>query len=346
MKKYILMLALVILCLYLVACNVGMGQGNKLKIGLAIGISGIDDKSYNQLAWESILRYAEESKLPAANYSYVNATTEKDYLINLSNYADQKMDLIIAAGYFYQESMEVISEKYPDQKCVLLDSVCESKNVSSILFGANEGSFLVGIAAALKADSMNWDKVGYIGGVDIPALQSFEAGYIEGVHIINRDIEVVVRYAEGYSNPNKGQKMASDMYDEGINIIYNVAGATGSGIIKEAVNRAKEGQDVWVIGVDRDQYEDGIYEENKSCVLTSMLKRVDVAVYDAIKLVDENKFEGGTKIYNLKLNGVGIPSTNPNLEENWAKQISAYKDEVISGNIEVPTIPDRIKQKN
>ncbi len=344
MKKYIVIFAFVVLIISTVACSSDVANEH-LKVGFALGISGIDDRSYNQHIWEGIEKYATDNGMPKSNYSYENSASDKDYIINLSNYSDQKLDLIVAAGYYYKEPMLIVSEKYPSQKYVLIDAITDgdNDNIMSITFAENEGSFLAGVVAALKADSMNWDKVGFLGGIDIDSVQRFEAGFIEGVHFINPNIDVEVRFVESFSNPIKGQRFASQMYSEGFHIIYNVAGATGNGIIKECVRRAEKGEDVWVIGVDRDQYEDGIYGDNKSCVLTSMLKKVDNVVYDIIGLVEDDKFKGGHSVYGLREDGVGLPDENPNLEDDWIKTVKIYKQRIINGTMKIPEVPIRLK---
>ncbi len=134
------------------------------------------------------------------------------------------------------------------------------------------------------------------------------------------------------------------MYDAGAYVVYHAAGGTGNGLFKEAKGRVANGEDVWAIGVDKDQYEDGVYEDGKSVVLTSMVKRVDVAAYTLAKEVAEDKFAGGLKVFSLANDGVGIPANNPNLKDDWTKQIEDYKAKIISGEVVVSETPKRVQE--
>ncbi len=350
MKKLVFVGLITLLLFSLTACGnsdiSSLSGKSDLKIGLVVGISGIDDRSYNQGAWEGIVQYAQKNNLSESNYSYSHSLTENDYVDDLANYADQKMDLIIAPGYYFDKPIKMVSKKYPEQKFLLIDTICEGGTIACATFADNEGGFLAGIAAALKAQDMGWNKVGMLGGIDMDLIQRFEAGYTKGVHMIDPEMEVVVMFAGDFSNPRIGEEIASQMYEQGVHIIFNVAGSTGNGLINECVRRAAEGEDVWVVGVDKDQYEDGIYAEGKSCVLTSMLKHLDVATYDTINAVKNGEFKAGHKIYGLKDKGVGIPENNPNLKDEWVTKINEFKNDVVEDKIVVPLIPDRVKNND
>ncbi len=342
MRKIKKILLLCFFAITLISCD--SKKDNNIKVAMVSDIGSIDDKSFNQNTWEGIVKYAKENNLPRKNYTFANSPTKEDYIVNLSNFADEHFDLIIACGYYFEKHINIVGSKYPNQNFLLIDAIAKTnKNVLSITFNSNEGSFLVGVAAALKANEMGLNKVGFLGGVDEYLVQAFEAGFVSGVEAVNPNIKVFIEYANDFANPMKGQQIASKMYDKGVNIIFNVAGSTGNGLIKEAKKRAKMGDDVWVIGVDKDQYKEGIYEKEKSVILTSMIKRVDIATYDTIKLVKNGKFKGGHKIYGLKSKGVSLPSKNPNLKNEWLKVIQKYKDEIINGKIVISKKPKRIK---
>ncbi len=320
----------------LVSCDSKKNK-NDISVVLVSGIGSVDDKSFNQNAWEGILRYAKENNLPKENYIHTNPARTEDFVITLANFADENKTLIVALAYYLKDAVNIVSSKYPNQKFLLFDDISKpNKNVSSIIFAANEGSFLVGICAALKANEMNLKKVGFLGGMNSKPIQEFEAGFKAGVKLINPDIKVFSQFADDFANPTKGQKIAIKMYDEGINIIFNVAAATGNGLIKEAKKRAILGDKVWVIGVDKDQYEYGIYKEEKSVILTSMMKKLDIATYDALSLLKKGEFKGGVKLYSLRNNGVGLPKNNPNLKAKWLEVVEKYKNDVITGKIIVP----------
>ncbi len=319
---------------------------SKLKavtIGLATDVGGIDDKSFNQGTWEGILNYAHNAKLEESNYRYVQSNTDADYIPNLSLLADEKLDIIIAPGFLFTDSMTETATAYPDQKFAIIDSVVEQPNVASAVFAEHEGSFLVGVAAALKAKEAGKDTVGFLGGMDFPLIQKFEAGFEQGVAAVDPDMRVLVEYAGDFANPPVGATLAAKMYDAGAYVIYHAAGGTGNGLFKEAKGRVANGGDVWAIGVDKDQYADGVYEDGKSVVLTSMVKRVDVAAYMIAKEVAEDKFAGGVKVFALSNDGVGIPAENPNLTDDWTKQIADYKAKIIGGEITVSETPKRVQ---
>ncbi len=175
-------------------------------------------------------------------------------------------------------------------------------------------------------------------------IRKFHAGFVAGVHSVDPFIEVVSQYAGSFGDPGKGQQIASTMYEQGVDIIYHAAGGTGNGVINEAKNRVENGEKVWVIGVDKDQYEDGKLADGKSVVLTSMMKRVDVAAYNVIEAAVKGEFPGGkVTALTLKDNGVGIPEENPNLSEDIIKVIESYKDKIINGEIIVPKTMDELK---
>ncbi len=340
MKKFFLTIVVLFTMLFsLVACS----SDSKLNIGFVVGVSGINDKSYNQNAWEGVKRYAEEAGLPNSNYSYLNAPTENDYIINLARYADQKVDIIVAPGYYFQEPVNRIAEKYPEQKILLIDAVSNGKNVLSVSFKTNVGSYLVGMIAALKSEEMGVEKVGFLGGEEFDLLHEFEAGYEAGIKAINPKLELVSMYAGDFTNRSKGKKIANEMYDNGVKVIYNVAGYTGTGSIEAAKERALAGEEVWIIGVDKDQYDEGIYEDNKSIILTSMMKNIDILTYKTIKDVADNKYEAGDKAFGLEDGIIGLPKENPNLKEEWLDIIEEHKKDIIDGKIEVPLVPTRVQ---
>ncbi len=335
MKRLVVILFSIFLPLSFIACQ-DKNQKKHIKIAMVSGIGNIDDKSYNQSAWRGIVIYAKEKHLPKKNYAHITSSREEDFTTNLSIFADKKVDLIIASGYYLTNATNKVASRYPKQNFLLLDNLSNQNNVLSVTFASNEGSFLVGICAALKAKEMKIKKVGFLGGIKSKVLKNFEAGFIAGVKAIDPSIKVIIKYANYFTNKSKGQKIASQMYDDGIKIIYNVAGRTGIGLINEAKKRASLGQDAWVIGVDRDQYEDGIYKDGKSVILTSMIKRLGVVTHDTALSIEQNTFKAGHKLYSLKNNGIGLPRKNPNLKEEWLKTVNEYKKKIIDAKIIVP----------
>lgn len=329
----------------------GKGEEQKdnmkeLAITLVTDTGGIDDKSFNQTIWEGINKFYMDNNWNLENARYLQSNTEADYVPNLSSFADENVDLIVAPGFKFIQAMTEISGNFPNQKFLLIDAVVEAPNVVSAVFSEHEGSFLVGVAAALKTKEAGKDMVGFLGGEDFPLINKFEAGFIEGVKAVDPEMKIEIEYAGSFGDIAKGQTLAAKMYDKGCHVIYHAAGGTGNGLFKEAIDRAKNGQDVWACGVDKDQYADGIYEEGKSVVLTSMLKRADVAAYNVAKSVMDGTFEGGkVLLFDLKMDGVGLPAENPNLKAEWMDQINGYADKIKNGELVVDEVPERIKNK-
>ena len=309
-------------------------------VGLVTDVGGVDDKSFNQSAWEGIQRFKKDFNI---DIKYLQSETDANYIPNLSTLADEELDIIVAAGFLFEQPLTEVAGKFPNQKFLLIDSVISDRsNVASAVFAANEGSFLVGVAAALKTKEMKKNAVGYIVGMDFSIMREFEAGFEAGVKAIDPDMKLYVEIADSFSDAQKGQTLAAKLYDLGVGVIYHAAGSTGNGVIKEAKDRRLNGQDVWVIGVDKDQYEEGIYDGPHSATLTSMLKRVDTAAYDVSKMVYENKFPGGqTILFNLSNKGVGIPEKNPNLDDATVAKIHEFEQKIVAKELVVPIAPTR-----
>lgn len=311
------------------------------KVGMVTDTGGIDDKSFNQGTWEGISKFTE---MTSATANYAQSNSDADYLPNLSTFAEDGSNLVVAAGYLFASSIEETAKNYPDTNFLLVDEkVAPLDNLASASFAENEGSYLVGIAAGETAKAAGKTMVGFIGGGDSELIQRFEAGYEAGVKSVDSNIQVKIEYVGGFSDSGKAQSIAAKMYDEGAAVIFHAAGGAGNGLIKEAKDRRLNGQDVWAIGVDKDQYEEGIYEDGKSAILTSMVKRVDVASFDISVQALQGKFPGGQNIlYNIKNGGIDIPEKNPNLSDDIITRINAEKEKIKSGELEVPAVPTRI----
>jgi basic membrane protein A len=326
--------------LALVACAPKKEAAPAFRVGLVTDIGGIDDKSFNQGTWEGIARFGEEAKLQKdTGYKYLQSAAEADYIPNLSTFADEKLDLIIAPGFLFEKSMGEVAGKYPDNKFLIIDSVVAKPNVASAVFAEHEGSFLVGVAAALKAKADGKNTLGFLGGMQFPLIEKFEAGFVQGVKAVYPEAKILIDYAGDFAAPDKGQAIAQKQFNAGAYIIFHAAGGTGNGMIKEAKERAAAGDIRWGIGVDKDQYQDGVYGD-KSAVLTSMMKRVDVAAHDVSKMTMEGKFPGGqTLVFSIANKGVGIPESNPNLSDDITKVVKEYEAKIASGELKVGEVP-------
>lgn len=317
------------------------------KVGLVTDIGGIDDKSFNQGTWEGIKVYGKENNLKEGKeFKYLQSTAEADYVPNLSTFADEALDLIVAPGFLFNNAMAEVGGKYPKQKFLIIDSVVKDKagktlpNVANAVFAEHEGSFLVGVAAGLKAKADKKDAVGFVGGMQFPLIEKFQAGFEQGVKAVFPTCKVMVDYAGEFGNPGKGQALAAKQYGAGAYIVFHAAGGTGNGVIKEAKERTQKGDVRWAIGVDKDQFNDGVYAPGKSAVLTSMMKRVDVAAHDVAVMTRDGKFPGGQVLtFSLKNKGVGVPASNPNLSADILKAVADYEAQIASGKLVVAEVP-------
>ena len=338
----------VMLLVLLAAIVVSLVHGAVIfKVGMVTDSGTIDDKSFNQGTWEGIQRAGKEFNLET-RFLKPEGTTEADYVKDISNLYDGGFRLIICPGFKFETAVFQGQQKYPDAKFVLIDGQPHAgdfkpvigKNTVSILFAEHESSFLAGVATALKIKDGD---VGILCGMEIPPVQRFNWGFQQGIKYANERYQTKVTikpenviYQGSFDNVAAGQQIAAMMFDKGVKVIFNAAAGTGIGAINEAKKRAKMGQTAWVIGVDRDQYADGIYEGDKSVILTSAMKRVDQAAYAMIKALKEGNFPGGQILtFNAKTNGVGIPSHNPNLNTAIQDKVAEVLKELQSGKITV-----------
>lgn len=309
------------------------------KVGMVTDVGGVDDKSFNQSAWEGLTEFGKKNSLKEnEDYRYLQSTRDSEYEPNLTKFAEGNYNLTFGIGYLMQEAVEKVADQFPNNQFAIVDSVIDKKNVTSITFKENEGSFLVGVVAALTTKS---NKVGFIGGTKSPLIQKFEYGFKAGVKAVNPNIEVVAEYAEAFDKPEKGSVLASAMYGQGVDVIYHASGATGNGVFTEAKNRAKKGTKVWVIGVDRDQHQEGMPE---NVTLTSMVKRVDVAVAEVAQEMKDGKLEGGKTLeFGLKEEGVGIAPTKDNVSQDAQTKVEEYTKKILNGEIKVPATEEEYK---
>jgi len=321
LNKKIIGLGLVaVAALGLAACARG-GRGgssadSKVKAAIVTDTGGVDDKSFNQSAWEGLQAWGKANKLEKdSGYNYFQSGSESDFATNLSSAQSQGYNLIFGVGFALHDAVADAAKEHEDVNYVIIDDVIkDQKNVESVLFADNEGAYLAGIAAAMQSKT---NKVGFIGGQTSDTITRFEAGFTAGAKSVKPDIDVQVQYAESFSDAAKGTTIASTMYASGVDVIYQAAGGTGTGVFTAAkeVNEkldAESDKKVWVIGVDRDQTAEGNYtssdKKKSNFVLTSTIKQVGTVVKDiANGQVKGDKFEGGkTKTYGIKDGGVDI----------------------------------------
>lgn len=327
----------------------GGGENDKkaLKVGMSTDSGSIDDKSFNQGTWEGILQAEKELGIQK-KYLKPSGETEAEYLKEIGNLYDAGYRFIVTPGFKFETAIYQAQDKYKDAKFIILDGnphkgdfkPVVKDNTVAIFFAEHESGFLAGVATAIQ---LKEGQAGFIGGMEIPAVQKFNWGFQQGVKYANDNLgtnitlkKENVLYQGSFTDVAAGGQIAAQMYDRGVNVIFTAAGGVGVGVIKEAKNRAKAGKQVWVVGVDNDQYEDGIYEGNKSVILTSAMKKINHATFDVIQKELDGKYPGGqTLIFDAKNDGVGIPDKNPNLSDDTVAKVKDVFEKIKSGEIKV-----------
>jgi len=306
------------------------------RVAMVTDVGGLGDKSFNDAAFEGLNKLKKEL---GCEIKVVESAKMEDYVPNLKSLADQKYDMIWAIGFLMTDALTQVAKMYPEQKFGFIDSVVNLPNVHNVTFKEQEGSFLVGVIAATDSKKK---KVGFVGGMEFPIIQKFEAGFKAGVKAVDPKIKVFSAYVGAFDNPGKGKELANAQFIYGVDVIYHAAGASGLGVI----NAAKEkGKGYWAIGVDRDQYNDGMRTNKTNCVLASMVKRVDVAIYKSSSATLNGKFAGGTVTeLGLAENGVGVSeNAKKTASKNALTKAEAYRKKIITGKIKVPTNPKEVK---
>jgi len=308
-----------------------------VRVGLAYDVGGRGDRSFNDAAAAGLDQAKTELGVEGQELSPNAQGTDRGD--NLRALAEQGFNPVFAVGFAYAPELETIAPDFPDTTFFIIDdSSVEAPNVKGLVFAEEQGSFLVGAAAALKSET---DNVGFIGGVQTPLLEKFEAGFVAGAKQVKPDIEVQTTYLSqppdfsGFGDPAAGQEAANGMFDAGADVIYAAAGGSGLGVFQSAL-----ANDAFGIGVDSDQYESigASNPELQPVIITSMLKRVDVAVFDALQaFVDDEEIPAVTT-YDLEADGVGY-STSGGAIDDITEQLEELKAQIVSGDITVPSTP-------
>ena len=345
MKKKLSMLTVAVAATFgLVACGTSENNDStKVKVGMMTDSGTIDDKSFNQGTWNGIKRYESEKGTIVSQYIQPTGESTQDYLEAASNLIAAGNEMIVAPGFKFEKAIGQLQSENPDLKFVLIDGQPTggvADNTVSIYFAEQEAGFLAGVAAALETKT---GKVGFIGGMILPAVQKFGYGFVMGVAYANANLGTTVEVADylyngTFDDVTGGQAQAGGMYDKGIDVIFVAAGGVGNGVISEAKQRAEAGEEVYVIGVDVDQYDEGIISDGSSVILTSAIKRIDNAAYDKIDELVNGEFVGGQVItMDSKNDGVGLPEENPNLSEETQTQTDNVFALIKEGTLVIPT---------
>ncbi|MEF9905963.1 BMP family lipoprotein [Streptomyces sp. P9-A2] len=314
-------------------------SSTKGDLGLAIAydIGGKGDQSFNDAAYAGLQKAEKEFGYKTADIEPTEGETDADKEQRLSSLAKQGYNPVIGVGFAYGPAMTAVAEKYPDTTFGIVDSVVEGDNVASLVFAEEQASYLAGVAAAKATKT---DVVGFIGGVDIPLIHKFRAGFEQGVKATDPKVKVVSQFltqtAEegGFSSPDKGKAAAEGQIEKKADVVYQAAGLSGQGVI-EAAAKAK----VWAIGVDSDQYQQEALAGYKDFILTSATKEVGGSVYALAKSVKDDKPLTGTQVFDLKVDGVGLSDSNPKMGEieGLTDAVAKAKEGIIDGSITVKT---------
>ncbi len=306
-------------------CFSGMVNA-KTKVAMVTDSGGVNDQSFNQSAWEGLKRAEKEL---GVKVSYKESKQDADYAPNLETLTDAENDLIWGIGFLMGDSVKSTAQLNPDQKYAIVDFFYgpeTPKNVGCVVFQEEQPSFLVGYIAGKMTKT---NKIGFVGGIKFPLIEKFEYGYMAGAKLANPNVEVASQYAESFTDAAKGKAIATNMYQQGADIVFHASGAVGDGVIEAAKEDGK-----WAIGVDKDQ--NSLAPDN---VLTSAMKRVDNAVFGMVKQLKDGTFEGGKAVvYNLSNDGVGIaPTSSKHVPAEILAEVDALIAKIKAGDIVVPS---------
>ncbi|MBK8253371.1 MAG: BMP family ABC transporter substrate-binding protein [Polyangiaceae bacterium] len=309
------------------------GPHQNVRVGLVFDVGGRGDKSFNDAAYEGVARAAAEL---GVQVELLEPTGAEDREAAMRLFAARGFDLVIGVGFIFSTDVNVVARAFPQTRFACIDYAppmdgAIPPNVSGLTFREEEGSFLVGAVAGLTTKK---NHVGFVGGMDIPLIHKFEAGYRAGVLAVCPTCEVHSAYAgttpEAFRDPVKGKALAVSQISQGADVLYHASGTTGHGVFEASRDMGAK-----AIGVDSDQY-----EEMPGTVITSMIKRGDVAVFETVKAVGEGRFQGGLRSFGLADDGVGYVSQGPHadaISDDVRAQVSALADRIKRGELKVPS---------
>ena len=306
-------------------------DGTGFKIGMVTDVGGVNDGSFNQSAWEGLQRAGEAF---GCEVKYIESKGDADYVPNIESFLDEDYDLIVCVGYMMADAVRDAAELYPDQKFAIIDdaSNADLDNVTCMMFEQEQASYLVGLAACYTTES---NIVGFVTGAANETMNSFGYGYCAGVLDANPDATILQYNANNFGDASGGKTAVNTMVTKGADVVFHAAGGTGIGVI----DGCKENK-IWAIGVDSDQ--SPLAPET---ILTSALKRVDNACYDATKKTILGTLEGGVETYDLAAGGVDIAPTKDNLSKDVLEKIEKAKKDIIAGDLVVPKNQEEFEEK-
>jgi basic membrane protein A and related proteins len=292
---------------------------DSIKVGIMLSDVGLGDQSFSDSAFRGLMRARDELGII---FDYRELKDTKTYEQGLKELIKDGNDVVIGLGFMVQEDLEKVAKQYPKQRFILVDSISDLPNVTSITFKEDEGSFLAGVVAALVTKT---NRLGFIGGADVPLIRKFAAGFEKGVHAVEPSASVHIVYAGDFGNDKLGAQIAREMFDQKSDVVYTAAGFTGVGALREA-----EARGVYAIGVDSDQY---FYAEK--AVVTSMVKNVDVALFRVLKqYVEKGELPTGTVQLGLAENGVGLaPIRVIPWDDQKQQLLEQWKQNIVDGKV-------------
>lgn len=303
-------------------------SGKEISVGMITDVGGVNDRSFNQTSWEGLQALAEQN--PNISVSYLESKTDADYGANIETYLSEGTDLIICVGYMLAEATKAAAEANPNQLFAIIDdSSIDLPNVACLMFSQAEASYLVGIVAGLATES---NTVGYVQGMVSDSMNQFGCGFIAGVKSVNPEATVLQFNANSFGDPTGGNTAATDMITKGADVVFHAAGATGNGVIE-----ACKANGVYAIGVDTDQA-----PLAPETVITSAMKRVDIAAQDISLAVANGTFTPGVHLYSLENGGVDLSPTRDLLTEEMLTAVEDAKAKIIAGEVTVPSTPDEL----
>ena len=315
-----------------------------VKAAIVTDVGGVDDRSFNQSAWEGLTAWGEENGLSEnTDYTYFQSASESDYVTNLDSAVSGGYNLVFGIGFALESAIAEVAPNNPDTKYVIVDSVvADQDNVVSVGFADHEASYLAGVAAAKSTKS---NHIGFIGGMEGVIIDRFEAGFVAGAKSVNPDIKVTIDYAGSFADAAKGQTLAAAQYAAGADVIFHASGGTGNGVFAaaKAENETRnEADKVWVIGVDRDQSAEGTYTskdgKESNFVLASTLKEVGTSVKDIANKALAGEFPGG-EVLQFTLADGGVDLAETNLSEDASTAVADAKQAILDGKVTVPETP-------
>lgn len=309
-------------------------QSKKLRMAVVTDTGGIGDLSFNAMAWSGLQKAGKDLNV---DVKFLESKEQADYARNLSQFAQQGYDLVFAVGFLMEDAVKEIAPKYPKTKFAIIDgNAPDLPNAAALKFKENEGCFLAG---ALAASMSKTGKIGFIGGMEVDLIKRFESGYKAGAMTINPKIKVLAAYTGKWDDPGKGNELAMAQFGQGADIVFHASGSCGLGVIQAAKTK---GPGYYAIGVDADQ--DYIAPGR---VLTSMMKRVDNAVYSTCKSVAENAFQPGDHVFGLKEGGVGLSPmkyTKKDIPPEVLAKIEKLRQQIIKGTVKPPSTVKELEE--